>query len=378
MSEFMVTIEEIAEINNIENADRLQLAKLKGLDFQFVIPKDQYELGEYVVYFPVDSILPIDLIDRLGLTGKLAGKDKNRVKTIKLRGVISQGIVAKFDTVFEFAEISNTDLIFPEDWVTGTDITELVFVKKYEIDDTYIPNGKGTGRAGWLKPLPSHVAKYDIESCQRNMDIVKIHLINDDIDEFVVITEKLEGSHFALTVNRDGNWTVCQRNYAIDPEKIENHLWVKLAMDSGLIEKGLHTLLYQVEYANAQNITFRGEVIGPGVQGNIYKLDKPALKIFEVEFDGLPIAAVQFLSFCDYWKIDTVPVLYAGLIHKWINRVTGADNIVDSSNGKSEINPSVLREGIVIKPAHEEKYIQRFGRLILKVRSPQYLAGSEL
>lgn len=374
MSSFAVSIAELEKILPHPNADRLEIGKVKGMAYEFIIGKDQYKEGDLCIFFPIDSLLPDPIIKKLNLEGKLHGKNKNRVKTAKIRGIISQGLIAPYDILLDY--VKEQDL-----WelTEGTDVTELLEVTKYEVDDLYIPSGKGSGRATWLKPLPDHVKKYDIESAAKHMDtIVKIHLINDDIDEFVVITEKLEGSHFALTVNRDGNWTVCQRNYAIDPEKIENHLWVKLAMDSGLIEKGLHTLLYQVEYANAQNITFRGEVIGPGVQGNIYKLDKPALKIFEVEFDGLPIAAMQFLSFCDYWKIDTVPVLYAGLIHKWINRVTGTDNIVDSSNGKSEINPSVLREGIVIKPAHEEKYIQRFGRLILKVRSPQYLAGSEL
>lgn len=369
----MVTIEEIDDIINIENADRLQLAKLKGLNFQFVIPKDQYEIGEYVVYFPVDSVIPQTLIQILGLDGKLAGKDKNRVKTIKLRGVISQGIVAKFDTVFEYAkaryEINEGANPDPWEWTPGTDITDFTGVTKYEADDTYIPNGRSGGRAGWLKPLPANVSKYDIESCQRNMDIVNGHLM----EQSVLITEKLEGSNFALSVNSDGIWTVCQRNYAIDPEKIENHLWVKLAYP--LVAKALD--IFQAAEGTINNVVFRGEVIGPSIQGNIYKLDKNEVRLFDIMIDGEYLNGSQFLDFCLTYDLPSVPVLYGGLLHKFINR-NGANSVVEASNGHSELNQQVLREGIVIRPIHREQHIDRFGRLILKVRSPQYLAGSDL
>lgn len=369
MSEFMVTVEEIHDIINHENADRLQIAKLKGLDFQFIIPKDQYEVGEYVIYFPVDSVLPFELLGQLGLEGKLAGKEKNRIKTIKLRGTISQGIVAKFETVYNYAlEKGRIAKDAAWEWTPGTDITEATGVTKYEIDDTYIPNGKSTGRAGWLKPLPAHVSKYDIESVQRNPDIVKEHLYNQS----VLITEKLEGSNFALSVDRDGSYTICQRNYAIDCSKIENHLWEKLGVP--FVATALKIMEDQ---PTVNNIVLRGEIIGPNIQGNIYKLDTNEIRFFDIMFNGEYLDGEHFSAFCDAYALPSVPSLYGGLLHKYINR-NGYEDVVDASNGYSQVNEKVLREGIVIRPWHKEQQIQNLGRLILKVRSPQYLAGSEL
>ena len=93
MSFFGVTIERIATVKPIPKADLIVVATLEGLAYKFVIGKDSFKPGDYCVYFPIDSLLPPELVEKLGLTGKLSGKEKNRVKTVKLRKQISQGIV---------------------------------------------------------------------------------------------------------------------------------------------------------------------------------------------------------------------------------------------------------------------------------------------
>tara|TARA_Y100000310_G_scaffold209426_1_gene210038 strand:- start:2375 stop:2752 length:378 start_codon:yes stop_codon:yes gene_type:complete len=97
MAFFGVTKEKINLLYNHPGADRLDLAKLDGMSFQFVVGRDTFKLGDEVIYFPVDSLIPEDVLARIGLVGKLAGRNKNRVKTIRLCGEISQGIVATFD-----------------------------------------------------------------------------------------------------------------------------------------------------------------------------------------------------------------------------------------------------------------------------------------
>src|SRR5260221_603855 len=94
MSIFSVSVERIASVWEHANADRLELARLASMSYQFVIAKGSYQVCDLVVYFPIDSLLPASIISALELTGKLAGSEKNRVKTIRLRGVISQGVVA--------------------------------------------------------------------------------------------------------------------------------------------------------------------------------------------------------------------------------------------------------------------------------------------
>src|SRR5215813_9933348 len=99
MSTFAVSIERIASVWPHTNADRLEMARLTSMSYQFVIAKGSFQPGDRVVYFPIDSLMPDPLIAAIGLTGKLAGPRMNRVKTVRLRGEISQGIVAEPERV---------------------------------------------------------------------------------------------------------------------------------------------------------------------------------------------------------------------------------------------------------------------------------------
>jgi RNA ligase (TIGR02306 family) len=90
LSVFAVTIERIAHVWTHTNADRLEMAKVTSMSFQFVIAKGSFKPGDLVIYFPIDSLLPEPLITVLQLSGKLAGAEHNRVRTVRLRGEISQ------------------------------------------------------------------------------------------------------------------------------------------------------------------------------------------------------------------------------------------------------------------------------------------------
>lgn len=106
MSTFAVSVEFISNLRPHPDADLLELAGLVGNDYQFVVPKNVYRNGDAVLYFPVDAVLPETLLQKIGLSGKLSGKRKNRVKTKLIRGVASQGIV---QSVHDFPELG-----FPE------------------------------------------------------------------------------------------------------------------------------------------------------------------------------------------------------------------------------------------------------------------------
>lgn len=121
MSTFAVTIRKLSKVWPHPNADRLDLAQVEGCDYQFVIPKGQYQVGDEVVYFPIDSILPQDVVAKMGLTGKLAGKDRNRIKTVKLRNFVSQGVIAKPpDFCWTAADPSASSGIVQDPWKTMT------------------------------------------------------------------------------------------------------------------------------------------------------------------------------------------------------------------------------------------------------------------
>jgi RNA ligase (TIGR02306 family) len=357
MSKFAVTVEEIARVWTHPNADLLEMAQLKSMTYQFVIGKGQHQPGDRVVYFPIDSVLPPNLIETLHLTGKLAGSEHNRIKTVRLRGEISQGLVAlPADVIPGWTEGMPLS--------PGQDVTELLGVTKYE--PPIVPN-----HAGRLVSLPKGVGVYDIEGAERFADIVSAYLL----DQPVIITEKLEGSHFAASLLGDGSLAVSQRHHRIEPVEGQEHDWHKVARTSGLAD-ALPAMKAVLEARLGRPIhvlTVRGEVLGPGVQKNIYKLPDHRVYVFDIEADGAPIDAKLYLEMVEQFGLAHAPVLAAGvLLRDWLAGRT----LADASNGKSVLQPEVAREGVVIRPMREQTD-EVLGRVIIKQRSPEYLSKSD-
>lgn len=355
MSKFIISVEAIDTIRPHPNADRLELASLVGMTFQFCVVKDFYKPGDKVVYFPVDSLIPENVLSLIGLEGKLSGALKNRVKTIRLRGQISQGVVAEPEA-FSFFGIS-------EETPLGTDVSELLGIIKYEPEPVSIRDGR-------LVPLPQLVQKYDIEGADRHPEIIDLLL-----DQDVMITEKIEGSHFSASVYATGTYAVCSRNYCILLNEGAVHDWHKAAQEIALEE----TLRKAFKITAAKHVlTFRGELIGPSVQGNIYGLSKRRIVFFEMEIDGLPVPPVEITSWFRGWGLEFVPVLARGTLRT----ILGDKTVQDYSNGYTILEGAkdpdkTLREGVVIRPLNEH-WDTDFGRVLIKQRSPEYLAGSSL
>ncbi len=357
MSSFAVSIERIANVWNHTNADRLEMAKLVSMSYQFVIAKGSYKAGDLVVYFPIDSLLPDSVIETIGLKGKLAGPEGNRIKTVRLRGEISQGVVASPERLIPDWNGGNG---FRE----GQDVTELLGVTKYE--PPIIPS-----QAGNLRPLPNMVSVYDIEGAERFSDVIEKYLL----DTTVLITEKLEGSHFAASIYSSGEIVVSQRRYRIEPVEDAEHDWHKAARVSGLRDKlpALKAAVEELLGKLVEVVTVRGEMIGAGIQGNYYKLPDQQLKVFEIEADGIPLGVAPYLELVKRFQLATVPLLAQNVVLRdWL----AGQPIAKVSNGKSLINPAVIREGIVIRPV-KEMNAELLGRVIIKQRSPEYLAVSD-
>ena len=127
----------------------------------------------------------------------------------------------------------------------------------------------------------------------------------------------------------------------------------------------------QKEFPN-QQITFRGELIGPGIQKNIYKLKNFKVLFFDILIDKKYLDGLDWLKIYATLNLETVPVLAKDiLLINWLQKFS----LKDASNGFSILIDKQLREGIVIKPIIEETIEDQ--RLILKQRSPEYLANSD-
>lgn len=355
MSFFKVEIAKLSNVFKHPNADKLELGNIEGRTWQFVLKKDEFHIGDEVVFFPIDSEFPEGLANFMGIANILAGG--KRVKTVKLRGERSEGFVATVASVKAFLKNAGKEL-------NADTLTEDLGVVKYE--PPVFMSGNGL-----LKSLPSDVHVYDIEGCNNFPHIVDILM-----DKKVYITEKAEGSHFALFINEQGEVTVCQRRFAVESKDAdEPHTFVKTAYEGGYVDlsKKIHDTL-SPHMKGIRTLTVRGEMLGPGVQGNYYMLPKHEVRIFEIEVNGYPIDADLFWNVIKILDIkDKCVHLIAGpvVLRDWLAGKT----IQDVSNGKS-VFIDKLREGIVIKPEHEE-IVDGFGRLFIKMRSPEYLAKTE-
>lgn len=340
MSFFGVTIEEVEKVWSHPNADKLDLASLKGMLFQFVVGKGNWNPGDSCLYFPVDSIVPIELQKKLGVEGRLSGKAKNRIKTIKLRGEISQGMIGPITLLDGF----NGEK-------TPENITKYFGIVKYEPEPVFFGSGK-------LLPLPSGMSVYDIEGADRYEDV-----LNRMMDLRVNITEKLEGTNFSIMYKRfeDKIYVNTHRRTIVLDEGKTHTAW-ECAKDQGLIDL--------IKTFDGNEIIIYGELCGPGIQKNIYKLKDHRVFLFDIKVDGRYYDPDKFKNITN--GFDVVPEIADGItLRDWLN----GNSIQDASNGKSLLG-NTKREGIVVRPMIGEFDEILRSRLILKQRSPEYLAKS--
>lgn len=365
MAFFGVTIEEIATVKNHPTADRLDIATLVGMNFQFITGRDSYKSGDQVLYFPLDSIFPFELMEKMDLTrekradgevvldddgnpvieGALRGKKHDRLRSIRLRGQLSQGLVGSLDLIKD---------IDPGDHLPEI-ITEFLGIEKF--DPPVVPCQNGN-----LHQLPAELSVYDIEGADRYSEVAEKLM-----DRNVWISEKMEGMNCSITYRpATGEIFVNQRKYTIvEKEGMKHMFWATFE------KLGIMDLLKSTEW-DCDSITMYGEFLGPGVQGNIYKFTDHDILFYDVSIDGQFVGVKEKLVILPKHKI--VPVLCAGTLtlSEWLDGRT----IQDASNGKSFWNNKVLREGIVITPI-EEGRDDSIGRLIIKQRSPDYLLGEK-
>lgn len=137
MAEFEAKVYKL-EIEEHPNADVLELAKVG--DYRSIVRKGDFKTGDLGVYIPEAAICPEWLIQQLGLEGRLAGKTKNRVKAVKLRGILSQGLIYPLihdidpegNDLYSMLYSKDGTMVYELNLEVGQDVTELLGLKKYE------------------------------------------------------------------------------------------------------------------------------------------------------------------------------------------------------------------------------------------------------
>jgi RNA ligase (TIGR02306 family) len=355
MAFFGITQEKIEKVWTHPKADRLDLAKLEGKSFQFVVGRGSCQPGEECLYFPVDSLIPDELMLALGVAvrneagaieGKLAGPNKNRLKTVRLREEISQGLIGP---------LSLLDGLDGER--TPERITEFLGVQKWEAPVIFDPNAD-------LLPLPLGLSAYDIEGAERFESVVA-----EMLDLPVAITEKLEGMNFSAVARKGGVTYINQRRFTLRPREGTAHPFWETAGQLELLAKAEAIR----ESLGADHCVLYGEFVGPGIQGNIYGFKKHQIYIFDILVDGVFLAWKSFSEFVETHRLQAVPVLERS---RPLREILAGRSVHDYSNGTSLLFKTA-REGVVIRPVEERHSPALGGRLILKQRSPLYLSKSD-
>lgn len=340
----LATIRKIREIKPIEGADAIELAVVDG--WQTVTKKGEYQVGDLAVYLEVDSWVPTELAPFLS-KGKepreFNGVKGERLKTMKLRGALSQGLLLKLEPFT--AQISS------EDNHEGKDVTELLGIQKWERPIPAQLAGQIRGN------FPTLIPKTDQERIQ---NLVKEVRSACDAGMLFELTEKLEGSSMTCYLI-NGEFGVCSRN--LDLKRNENNAFWATAIAED-IEAKMRAIS---ESASNWDFAIQGELIGPGVQGNIYNLSKTEFRVFDV-YDisgGEYLFPINRRNLVERMGLKHVPVIT-------INKDLGTgevDYILEWAEGKSVLNEKQEREGIVFK--------QMQGGMTFKAISNKYLLGEK-
>jgi RNA ligase (TIGR02306 family) len=325
MERKLTTIRRIADISPIDGADKIELVTVDG--WKVVVAKDVgHKVGNLVVYCEIDSFLPIkdefEFLRKSSYKKMVDGTEGFRLKTIKLRGQVSQGLILPINVlpITQFASGHN----LPE----GMDVTEMLGITKYEPPIPAELAGKVKGM------FPSFLHKTDEERVQNLTSEYEEWKIQSKHQFYV--TEKLDGSS-ATFYHKDGVFGVCSRN--LELLETEGNTFWKVAREMDLEHK-LKSI--------SKNICIQGELIGEGIQGNPYKIKGHTVK-FYTAFDideQKRISFIQFMELLRRMDLESVPVLKQNGEFQLPETV---GDMLNFAEGKSVLNPDTEREGLVIR-----------------------------
>jgi RNA ligase (TIGR02306 family) len=321
----LVTIRQISDITPIPHADQIECLTIDG--WKVVSKKSEFSPGDLCVFFEIDSVLPLNpIFEFLRKSSYIKNElyEGFRLKTVKMRGQISQGLA------LPIALFKN------EPWFNKTlcgDLAEQIGVVKWEPIIPQSMNGIADGL------YPSYVPKTDQERIQNIGNTKLTEWIGDTRTINWEVTEKIEGISTSYYVYDDTDFGVCTRNYRLKESK-NNIQWnVQNKLD----------ILNKIRNSG-KSYAIQGELIGPGIQGNYYKLKQHEFLIFDI-YDiqaGTKLSSFDRIKFCEENGLTHVPVI--NMSAELRNNV---DEMLKLADGNSLINPNVNREGLVWKSIYD-------------------------
>lgn len=331
MERRLVSIQTIDALGPIAGADNIMQARVMG--WTVVVKKGEFAVGDPCVFFEIDSVLP----DGPAWAEFMRARGF-RVRTLKLRGVLSQGLA------LPIAILDGQDA--PRD----VDLRAQLGVTKFE---AVLPDAREL--AG---PFPTRVPKTDEIRLQSALAVL------DELrgQPFYVST-KCDGSSATYVRDSADGFLACSRNWAL--ARGENHVW-------RLAER------YQLEDRLPVDVAIQAEVCGPGIQKNRLGLAAVDLFVFNV-YDlraGAFLELDAFRAFCAERGLPTVPIERVVRGDEALHYAHSLDGWLDAARG-TYAGTKQRKEGIVVRPLVEQASAALGGRLSFKVINNDFLLKDE-
>ena len=343
----LASIQRSWKIEPIEGADKIELAHVLG--WQCVVNKGQFQPMDIGVYFEIDSFLPIRPEFEFMRASSYKKTDIMgegfKLRTMRFRGQISQGLLLPISS---FPEL-------PADIQLGTDVSELLGVRKWEIEERATTGGTVIGS------LPYDIPHTDETRVQENPELIQAFA---GLEYY--ISTKMDGSSHSIGVDENG-FHVTGHNYEYKDDGSSS--FFELVKARGYQEK--------VETFAKENglstFTIQGELCAPGIQNNRLRLVKPEWYVFTIRENGKRVGLNRMLEICDALGMDHVPIEEIGT--DLPSKYPTVESLLERADG--EYPNGGKKEGVVIRPT-EPVFCQLISAsLSMKVVSNKYLLKNE-
>ena len=312
----LATIRKIDALRPIPGADAIECAVVGG--WTVVVKKGEFTPGDLAVYCEIDSWIPTALapfLSRGQAPREFDGIAGERLRTVKLRGQLSQGLLLPYATCGKIC-------------AQDEDVSELLGIVKWEAPIPAQLAGEVRGA------FPGWIPKTDQERVQN---------LSAEFAEYTElaweVTEKLDGSSMTVYVN-DDDFGVCSRNLNLRDTET-NTLW-RVAHREQIITAILDS---------GRNLAVQGELIGEGIQGNPYRLKGQSFYVFDIyDIDaGHYLRPAERQLFCSDHELQHVPVIAHTARLMDTLGIASMENVLKFAEGASVLHASAEREGVVFK-----------------------------
>ena len=319
----LATIRRIDEIRPILDADAIECAVVGG--WTVVVKKGDFKPGDLAVMAEIDAFIPANVAPFLSKgkdPSEFEGIKGERLRTVRLRKQLSQGLLLPLGAGNVLT--NNVSSIIVEE---GQDVSEFLGIIKWEAP---IP----ASLAGQVKgKFPSSVPKTDSERIQN---------LTSELTEWLArgytweTTEKLDGTSLTVILERDGRFGVCSRNWELTETK-ENSYW--RAVRAADLETAMRK--------HGRAIAVQAELVGEGIQGNLYKLKGQHIYVYNIYdiSETRYLSALERAVLVQFLGLNHVPIVGTGTL---VPNST-AESLLFHAEGKSRLCETAEREGLVYK-----------------------------